>query len=328
VSNFVAQPEWDKALAAVANCRSVLLLAHVTPDADALGSALGLGLALQSLGKKVQVSVGEDNFQVPSSLSFLPGLHLIRAPEALDTTDLVISCDVSSDARLGTALEILQAAKVSIAIDHHASFTGFGTIHLVDPGAAATAELVLEFIDRLEVELTSEIASAIYAGLSTDTGSFKFQSTTAHTLRMAARLVDAGIDNSKLSRLLFDDEPLAALVMMGEAVSRAELLPDAANGAGLVYTSVTLSQRNGLPELAAERIIEALRRTSEAEVAAVFKQADDGHWRGSLRSKTSVDVGAVALAMGGGGHKYASGFSSTLDLAATVELLIAKLANS
>lgn len=328
MSNFVAQPEWDKALAAVSNCSSVLLLAHVTPDADALGSALGLGLALQSLGKKVQVSVGEDNFQVPSSLSFLPGIHLIRAPEALDTTDLVISCDVSSDARLGTALEILQAAKVSIAIDHHASFTGFGTIHLVDPGAAATAELVLEFIDRLKVELTSDIASAIYAGLSTDTGSFKFQSTTAHTLRMAARLLDAGIDNSKLSRLLFDDEPLAALVMMGEAVSRAELLPDAANGAGLVYTSVTLSQRNGLPELAAERIIEALRRTSEAEVAAVFKQADDGHWRGSLRSKTSVDVGAVALAMGGGGHKYASGFSSTLDLAATVELLIAKLAKS
>ena len=328
MSNFVAQPEWDKALAAVSNCSSVLLLAHVTPDADALGSALGLGLALQSLGKKVQVSVGEDNFQAPNSLSFLPGIHLIRAPEALDTTDLVISCDVSSDARLGTALEILQAAKVSIAIDHHASFTGFGTIHLVDPGAAATAELVLEFIDRLKVELTSDIASAIYAGLSTDTGSFKFQSTTAHTLRMAARLLDAGIDNSKLSRLLFDDEPLAALVMMGEAVSRAELLPDAANGAGLVYTSVTLSQRNGLPELAAERIIEALRRTSEAEVAAVFKQADDGHWRGSLRSKTSVDVGAVALAMGGGGHKYASGFSSTLDLAATVELLIAKLAKS
>lgn len=328
MSNFVVQPEWDKALAAVSNCSSVLLLAHVTPDADALGSALGLGLALQSLGKKVQVSVGEDNFQVPSSLSFLPGIHLIRAPEALDTTDLVISCDVSSDARLGTALEILQAAKVSIAIDHHASFTGFGTIHLVDPGAAATAELVLEFIDRLEVELTSEIASAIYAGLSTDTGSFKFQSTTAHTLRMAARLVDAGIDNSNLSRLLFDDEPLAALVMMGEAVSRAELLPDAANGAGLVYTSLTLSQRNGLPELAAEQIIEALRRTSEAEVAAVFKQADDGHWRGSLRSKTSVDVGAVALALGGGGHKYASGFSSNLDLAATVELLIAKLANS
>lgn len=326
MANFLAQPEWDKALAAVSNCTSVLLLAHVTPDADALGSALGLGLALQSLGKKVQVSVGEENFVVPSSLSFLPGVELIRAPEALTSFDLVISCDVSSAARLGTTLELLQAANVSIAIDHHPSFTGFGTIHLVDPSAAATAELVLEFIDRLEVALTTEIASAIYAGLTTDTGSFKFQSTTSHTLRTAARLVDTGIDNAKLSRLLFDDEPLAALVMMGEAISRAKLLPDAANGAGLVYASVSLEQRNGLSELAAERIIEALRRTSEAEVAVVFKQADDGHWKGSLRSKTSVDVGAVAMAMGGGGHKYASGFSSTLDLAATIELLIEKLA--
>jgi phosphoesterase RecJ-like protein len=326
VAKFLAQPEWDKALAAVSDCTSVLLLAHVTPDADALGSALGLGLALQSLGKKVQVTVGEENFVVPSSLSFLPGVELIHSPEALTSADLVISCDVSSDARLGTTLELLQAAKVSIAIDHHPSFTGFGTIHLVDPGAAATAELVLEFIDRLEVALTPEIAGAIYAGLTTDTGSFKFQSTTSHTLRTAARLVDAGIDNSKLSRLLFDDEPLAALVMMGEAVSRAKLLPQAANGAGLVYASVTREQRNGLPELAAERVIEALRRTSEAEVAAVFKQADDGHWNGSLRSKSSIDVGAVAMALGGGGHKYAAGFSSTLDLEATIDLLIEKLA--
>lgn len=328
MSNFVAQPEWDKALAAVSSCSSVLLLAHVTPDADALGSALGLGLALQSLGKKVQVSVGEENFEIPSSLSFLPGAQLVRAPEVLEKTDLVISCDVSSAARLGTALEILQAAEVSIAIDHHPSFTGFGTIHLVDPGAAATAELVLEFIDRLEVSLTTEMAGAIFAGLTTDTGSFKFSSTTSHTLRTAARLVDTGIDNSTLSRLLFDDEPLAALVMMGDAISKAKLLPDAANGAGLVYTSVSLEQRNALPELAAERVIEALRRTSEAEVSVVFKQADDGHWSASLRSKTSVDVGAVALAMGGGGHKYAAGYSSTLDLAESIELLIAKLANT
>ena len=328
MTNFVAHPEWDKALEAVANCESVLLLAHVTPDADALGSALGLGLALASLGKKVQVSVGEENFEVPSSLNFLPGIELIRSPEKLAAVDLVISCDVSSGARLGTALEIMQAASVSIAIDHHSSFTGFGTIHLVDPAAAATAELVLEFIDRLGVELDVDIASAIYAGLTTDTGSFKFQSTTSHTLRIAARLLDAGIDNATLSRLLFDDEPLAALVMMGEAVSRAVLLPDAANGMGLVYTSVSLEQRHELPELAAERIIEALRRATEAEVAVVFKQADDGHWRGSLRSKTKVDVGALATAMGGGGHKYASGFSSKDDLETTIGQLIAQLTAS
>ena len=322
---FSPSLEWDKAVSAIVDSSSVLLLAHVTPDADALGSALGLGLALESMGKQVQVTVGEAGFTTPASLSFLPGTELIRTPEDLSPVDLVISCDVSSDARLGSAKPILESAPVSIAIDHHPSFTGFGTIHLVDSKAAATAEIILELIDRLELPITKDIAGAIYSGLSTDTGSFKYQSTTSHTLRTAARLLDTGIDSAKLSRLLFDDEPLAALVMMGEAVSRAKLLPEAANGFGLVYTSVSIEQRPGLDELAVERVIEALRKTSEAEVAAVLKQADDGHWRVSLRSKTTVNVGLLANQLGGGGHKFASGYSSTVDLDQTVAELIDSL---
>lgn len=325
MSLFSASPEWDKAVSAIAESSSVLLLAHVTPDADALGSALGLGLALQGMGKKVQVSVGETGFTTPVSLSFLPGTELIKAPENLLPVDLVISCDVSSDTRLGTAKAILETAEVSIAIDHHPSFTGFGTIHLVDPKAAATAEIVLELIDRLELPITKEIAGAIYSGLATDTGSFKYQSTTSHTLRTAARLLDAGIDSTNLSRLLFDDEPLAALMMMGDAVNRAVLIPEAASGQGLVYTCVSIAQRPGLDELAVERVIEALRKTAEAEVSAVLKQADDGHWKVSLRSKTSVDVGAIAIELGGGGHKYASGYSSTNNLEETVSNLIESL---
>ena len=322
MASFSSTPEWDKAISAIADSVNVLLLAHVTPDADALGSALGLGLALQGLGKQVQVTVGEAGFTTPASLSFLPGTELICAPENLKPADLVISCDVSSDARLGITKPILEAAPASIAIDHHQSFTGFGTIHLVDPKAAATAEIVLELIDRLEIPITVEIASAVYSGLTTDTGSFKYQSTTSHTLRTAARLLDTGVDSARLSRLLFDDEPLAALVMMGEAVSRATLIPGAVAGQGLVYTSVSIEQRPGLDELAVERVIEALRKTSEAEVAAVLKQADDGHWKVSLRSKTTVNVGALANQLGGGGHKYASGYSSTGDLNQTVSQLI------
>jgi phosphoesterase RecJ-like protein len=325
MASFASAPEWDKAISAIAESESVLLLAHVTPDADALGSALGLGLALQGMGKQVQVTVGEPSFSTPKSLSFLPGTELICAPENLNPVDLVISCDVSSDARLGSAKLILEEAAVSIAIDHHPSFTGFGTIHLVDPKAAATAEIVLELIDRLELPITKEIAGAIFSGLTTDTGSFKYQSTTSHTLRTAARLLDTGIDSAKLSRLLFDDEPLVALVMMGDAVSRATLVPEAASGQGLVYTSVSLEQRPGLDELAVERVIESLRKTSEAEVAAVLKQADDGHWKVSLRSKTTVDVGAIANELGGGGHKHASGYSSTFDLGETIAQLIESL---
>lgn len=319
---FSSTPEWDRAISAIADSTNVLLLAHVTPDADALGSALGLGLALQSIGKEVQVTVGEVGFTTPTSLNFLPGIELIHAPEDLKSADLVISCDVSSDARLGSAKSILEAAPASIAIDHHPSFTGFGTIHLVDPKAAATAEIVLELIDRLQIPMTLDIASAIYSGLTTDTGSFKYQSTTSHTLRTAARLLDTGVDSAKLSRLLFDDEPLAALVMMGGAVSRATLVTGAAAGQGLVYTSVSIEQRPGLDELAVERVIEALRKTSEAEVAAVLKQADDGHWKVSLRSKTTVNVGTLANQLGGGGHKFASGYSSTGDLNQTISELI------
>lgn len=322
MASFSSTPEWDKAISAIADSANVLLLAHVTPDADALGSALGLGLALQGIGKQVQVTVGEPGFTTPESLSFLPGTELIEAPENLRAADLVISCDVSSDARLGSAKTILEAAPASIAIDHHPSFTGFGTIHLVDPKAAATAEIVLELIDRLKIPMNLDIASAIYSGLTTDTGSFKYQSTTSHTLRTAARLLDTGVDSAKLSRLLFDNEPLAALVMMGEAMSRATLVQDAAAGLGLVYTSVSIEQRPRLDELAVERVIEALRKTSEAEVAAVFKQADDGHWKVSLRSKTTVDVGTLANQLGGGGHKFASGYSSTGDLINTVTELI------
>ena len=303
----------------------MLLLAHVTPDADALGSALGLGLALESIGKSVQVSVGEPGFEVPDSLGFLPGTHLIVSPENVVSPDLVVSCDASSEKRLGNLAAVMETAPNSIGIDHHQSYTGFGKIHLVDPAAAATAQIILEFVDRLGVPLNSNIAAAIYSGLTTDTGSFKFQATTSETLRIAARLLEAGIDHSGLSRLLFDNEPLSALKMMGEAVSRATLEPSAMGGRGLVYTSIDSNQRGSQTELAMERVIEAVRRTTEAEVAAVFKQADDGHWKVSLRSKTDISVGEVALSLGGGGHRYAAGYSAGTSLTDAISQLTDEL---
>lgn len=314
--------QWDEALSAIQNAESVLLIAHVTPDADALGSALALGLGLRSCGKDVQVSVGEIGFAVPDSLAFLPGTELVVAPESIQNADVVISCDTSSLERLGTLASVLENAKVAIAIDHHASFTGFGTIHLVDPDAAATAQLVIQLLDRLEIPLDVNIASCLYAGLVTDTGSFKFQGATGDTLRLGARLFDCGIDHSRIARLLFDDEPFDAINMMGNALSQAILDSDVANGRGLVYTAIGQDHRGDLPELAMERVIEVLRRTSEAEVAAVFKQADDGVWKVSLRSKAMVNVGHVAQSLGGGGHRHAAGFTGGVDFADTLAALV------
>lgn len=322
----ITTDQWTAATSAIAGAHRVLLVAHVTPDADALGSALALGLALSELGKQVQVSVGEPGFTAPQSLGFLPGIDLVVAPEDVVSPDLVISCDTSSVERLGVLSDVLNQAPMSIAIDHHASFTGFAMVHLVDAQAAATAEVIVQLLDLLGVELSVNVASCLYAGLVTDTGSFKFQGATGNTLRLGARLYDAGIDHSRLARLLFDDEPYEAITMMGHALSSAVFVQDAASGMGLVYTSIGQDERGALPELAMERVIEVLRRTSEAEVAAVFKQADDGIWKGSLRSKATINVGAVATALGGGGHRFAAGYTGTSDFEAVLQGLLEQLA--
>ena len=325
MSSYPASPDWSGAVAALRQADSVLLIAHVTPDADALGSALALGIALRSLGKSVQVSVGEPNFEVPASLNFLPGLDLVVSPEQVSATDVVVVCDTSSAERLGVLADFVSTAPIAIAIDHHPTFNGFGTIHIIDPDSPATAALALKLIDSLDVPLTRDIASAIYAGLATDTGSFKFQSTTSETLRTAARLFDAGIHHSDLARKLFDDEPFDALRVLGVALERAVLVKDAVAGKGFVYTTVARDDRGELPELAMERVIDTLRRTTEAEIAAVFKQADDGVWKGSLRSKTSINVGEVARALGGGGHTYAAGYTGSLDVDQMIIDLIKEL---
>lgn len=323
--SFPAQPDWSGAVSVLRQAHGVLLVAHVTPDADALGSALALGLALQTLGKNVQVSVGEPGFTVPTSLSSLPGLDLVVPPESVHLPDVVVVCDTASPARLGVLADAVTAAPSCIAIDHHPTFNGFGTVHVIDPQAPATADLVLRLIDMLDVPLNRHIAGALYAGLVTDTGSFKYPATTSDTLRSAARLFDAGIDHATMARLLFDDEPLAALKVMGGAVQRATLVSHAAGGAGLVYTSVSCADRGDLPELAVERVIDAVRRATEAEVAAVFKQADDGLWKCSLRSKTVVNVGDVARDLGGGGHRYAAGYTGGPHLDVEVDRVLARL---
>lgn len=324
-TSTITEQVWLDAVDAISQANSVLLIAHVTPDADALGSALAIGLACQGLGKNVQVSVGEQGFTVPDSLNFLPGLNLVVAPEKINNPDLIIACDTASASRLGILGQLVVDSPNVIAIDHHPSFNGFGTIHLIDGSAPATAALATELIDRLNVALTKDIATAIYAGLATDTGSFKFHSTTADTLKLGARLFEAGIEHTQLARKLFDDEPFEALVMLGEALQRAKLETGAAKGKGLVYTSISKDQRHGLTELGMERVIDSMRRATEAEVAAVFKQADTGEWKVSLRSKTTVNVGAVATAQGGGGHFYAAGYTAGTDLTQVISELITQL---
>ncbi len=312
------------------SARCPLLLAHVSPDGDAVGSALAVGLALRTLGVAAVVSFDDDPFVLPRSLVWLPGQHILVAPDAVPQPDVAVSFDVSSVERLGDLHAVAESAAHFIAVDHHSSYTGFGTSAVIDVHAPATAVLALQLVDALGVGLDADIATCLYTGLMTDTGSFRYAATTPETHRQAARLLAAGVRHDLVARRVYDDVPFAALRMLGSALDRAQLDTAAAGGLGLVSTTVPRAERLalGLALDDAERIIDGLRAAVEAEVAVVLKQEDEGSWRVSLRSKGRIDVGAVATVLGGGGHLYAAGFTDGSDPVAVLAMVRAALAGA
>ena len=300
----------------LSRAREVCLACHVRPDGDALGSMLAVAHALRqraaSSGQRVIASFGDDPFEIPKILRFLPGLDLLSPPGAYPARPaLMMSFDASSPDRFGLLAAPAAAADELIVLDHHASNTRFGTVNLVDPASAATAVLAADLIARLAIPLTRDIATCLYAGLVTDTGSFKFSTTTPAVHQLAAELLATGIDPGIVSRELYDRAPFGYLAMLAAALHRATLDRQAAGGRGLVWTTVTRQDRGaaGLPLDAAESVIDVVRRTDEAEVAVVLKEDDAGAWQVSARSKSLVDVGAICTELGGGGHARAAGFS-------------------
>ena len=311
----IATSDWDRVIDAITSADSLLLLGHVSPDGDALGSAMGAGLAIAAMpgNRRVQVSFGDDPFVVPANLSWMPGQHLLVPPgDVASDPDVVLTFDASSVDRLGLLRTIAQSAPLLVAVDHHASYDGFGTVALVDVAAPATAVVAHDLVRRLGVALDADIASCLYTGLITDTGSFRYAGTTAQTHALAGELLETGIAFDEIAREVFDAVPFGYLGMLGAALARCQLERDAASGAGLAWTVVYADDRreHSLPFDLVEPVIDVVRKASEAEVAMVVKEDDIGDLRVSLRSKGVVDVSAVATALGGGGHRYAAGFTA------------------
>lgn len=307
--------EWQRAVAAVESASAtarILLLCHVNPDGDALGSMLGLGLGLRRLGYSGVQASFPGRFELPDSLAALPGLELlVDSGGVYPDPDLVISLDAASSQRLGELAGHLERAPTSLVLDHHASNTRFGMINLVDPAAAATAVLADGLLRRLGAPLDAGIAECLYVALATDTGSFKFDATTPEVHELAARLLATGIPVAEISRRLFDTRPYGAVRLFGEVLCRTELEPAGAGGRGLVWTHATLDDlaRHGQRAQVLEALIDSVRSVAEADVACLLKQVGRDEWAVSLRSKGGVDVSRVAVALGGGGHRLAAGFT-------------------
>jgi bifunctional oligoribonuclease and PAP phosphatase NrnA len=310
--------DWAKAVSLLDGADEVCLACHVRPDGDALGSMLAVAHALRSPGRakqpRVVASFGDQPFEVPGILRFLPGTSLLSPPACYpDRPRLMVTFDVGSIDRLGALAGHAARAGELVVVDHHASNTRFGTVNLIDPDAAATAMLAADLVSALGAELTREIAFGLYAGLVTDTGSFKYSSTSPAVHELAARLLGTGIEPGAVARELWDRAPFGYLGLLSGALGRAELELAAAGGHGLVWTAVTRADRatRGLPLEAAEPVIDVVRRTDEADVAVVFKESDDGLWQVSARSKGKVDVGRACTRLGGGGHRFAAGFTTS-----------------
>ncbi|MEU2251959.1 bifunctional oligoribonuclease/PAP phosphatase NrnA [Nocardia xishanensis] len=324
--------ELDAAVAALTAAGSVTILCHVQPDADTIGSGLALALVLHRRGIPVWVSFAEPA-ELPASMRSLPGIeHLVPPAEVPHEVDLLVAVDCGSAGRLGALADRLSGAATTMVVDHHRSNTRFGAINVIDPGAESTTSLIARLLDAWGVPIDPEVAHCLYAGLVTDTGSFRWVRPGTH--RLAERLLATGIDGAEIARTLLDTHPFDWLPMLSRVLGTARLEPAARGGTGLAYAFVRRDDVTGVRSEEIESVIDIVRTTAEAGVAAVFKESRtiDGRWTVSLRSRDSgpgahdgVDVAEVATALGGGGHRYAAGYTTDGRPEDVVRALLAAL---
>ena len=313
-------PELEAAVAALQRAQTVALACHANPDGDAIGSLLAMKLGLDAMGKSTTASWGGPPLQVPPIFEFMAGADQIVPAADVPAADVFVAVDCGGSDRLGSLEALAKAAPVSINIDHHPGNDGFATHNLVVPGASSTAELVAQVLLELGVKIDPVIATALYTGVVTDTGRFSYPSATPRTLRLAADLLEAGADAPRIAQEIFESAPFGYLHLIGRVLDRAVLH----ESERFIYSWITQkdSLDSGIPMGETGDLIDLVRSTRDADVAALFKEQDDGKWRVSLRSR-SRPIGHIARERGGGGHDLAAGFTVDDRKAAVAEVLAA-----
>ncbi len=287
----------EAARAALAAANRILVMAHIRPDGDAVGSALGLGLGLLAQGKDVQIVLADG---VPAPLRYMAGYEKVRTkPEG--EFDLTVALDTADQPRLGKALP--EGRAVDLNIDHHATNPGFGRINLIEPDAAATAEILAKEWKALGLPRVAEADAALLAGILSDTQGFRTPNTTPNTLRLAADLADCGAPLAELYYHAQVKRTFEAVRLWGFGVARV-VREDA-----LVWTSVTAEDRKAAGYAGRDDadLVNWLSSIEGARVVVVFTEQDAATVKVSWRASDATDVAAVAGQFGGGGHRAAAG---------------------
>jgi bifunctional oligoribonuclease and PAP phosphatase NrnA len=303
-----------------------LLTTHEGPDGDALGSLLAMHHVLEQLGKDSVMFLPAKEFPLPVEYQFLPLEEVFHEPPVDVVDRVIVFLDCGNIDRM--PVDFLQRDDaVVLNIDHHHDNTRFGTLNLVDTDASCTAEIVFELAKLLGAEITPEIASALYVALVTDTGRFMYENTGAAAHRLAAELIDAGVDVHDIYRRLYERVPLEKLHLVSRAIERIVRLDDCK--LAVTYISARDYADTGANDSLTEGIIDHVRALEGTEVAAMIRDKTDGGRAArkvSLRSTDGrVDVSAIARKRGGGGHPRAAGFSTDLSYPELVEFLCSEV---
>jgi phosphoesterase RecJ-like protein len=289
--------------AALRERQRFVIVSHVRPDGDAIGSVLAMAFALRALGKEVR-AVSRD--RPPAPMLVFPGVSEIEVTEQVDDPgDAVIVMECGDLARTGVAG--LDGGFV-INIDHHPGNSMYGALNWFDISAAACGEMVFDVIRALGVPLTTEIAVHVYIAILTDTGSFHYGNITPRTFDICRQCVDAGVNPPAVARSIFDSNNLGRLKLFGAVLSRMQL--DDTGRIATVSVDQELARNCGGTYEDTEGLINLPLTVKEILAVVFFKENAPGDWRVSMRSKGEIDVNAVAKAFGGGGHKNASGCSA------------------
>jgi len=303
----------DELLLCLNKSRRVLLASHTNPDGDAIGSLVALGAALKRLGKE---TVLYNETSIPAVYRFLPLVdQVVRRIEDFAQFDTAVILDCGNLERVGEAAEQVSKLPVILNIDHHVTNTGFGHHRIVDETACATAEILFRIIQRLGVEMDASIAAAIYTGILTDTGSFRFSNTNQAAFAICEKMVGLGVDPYRVAKQVYGTYSLGRIKLLNLALDSIELAP---NGklSMMVLTLEMLEETGTRPE-DSDGLINYARSIEDVKVAALIQEIENGdpkaghghRYHVSLRSDGSVDVARFAAAYGGGGHASAAGYS-------------------
>ncbi len=304
------------------------IISHHNPDGDAIGSTLALGMALTGQGKQVRLF---NEHGTPQRFAFLPGSEQIETlPEAFPAElTLLICVDSGDEKRLGDpGAAFFAAAPATVNIDHHATNTGYAGLNIVEGEAAACGCVLVNIFRELGWQITQPMATVLYAAISTDTGSFQYEHpTTADVMRMAADLIELGVDVRGVNQKLYQEVSPEAIIVQREVLNNMGFL---ANGAVSYFRmSAARKAELGVGREATKDLVDIIRVIRGVKVAAIFEEMGGGRIRASLRSKDArVNVAKIALQFGGGGHAMAAGISARGELEEVSSAVLAAIVNA